>query len=177
MSPTSSSYEMDLDELTKPVKEVEEKWKLLPHFLRMRGLMRQHIDSFNHFICTDIKKIVQAKSNFEVRSGKLGHYFHVYIYFYSVTCMLMITEAHPKFFLRYNDIFVGDPTMDEDSFQTKAITPFQCRLRDCTYSAPIMVDISFVRGENTVVTKHRQQIGRIPIMLRSEKCVLTNKVN
>jgi hypothetical protein len=32
-----------IDDLTKPIGKVEEKWKLLPHFLRMRGLMRQHI--------------------------------------------------------------------------------------------------------------------------------------
>jgi hypothetical protein len=29
--------DLSLHELSKPVKEVEEKWKLLPHFLRMRG--------------------------------------------------------------------------------------------------------------------------------------------
>ena len=52
--------------------------QLLPHFLRMRGLMRQHIDSFNHLIKTEIRNIVTARSNVEVRS-----------------------EADPKFFLRY----------------------------------------------------------------------------
>ena len=57
----------ELEDLSKPVGTVEEKWKLLPHFLRMRGLMRQHIDSFNHFINTDIKQIVAARSNREVR--------------------------------------------------------------------------------------------------------------
>jgi len=54
------------DELCKPVKEVEDKWKLLPHFLQLRGLMRQHIDSFNFFVNKDIKNIVQAASNREV---------------------------------------------------------------------------------------------------------------
>jgi DNA-directed RNA polymerase III subunit RPC2 len=75
---------VDEEELIKPIKAVEEKWKLLPYFLRMRGLMRQHIDSFNHFIKTDIKQIVAAQSNFEVRS-----------------------DSDPKFFVRYTDIYVG----------------------------------------------------------------------
>ena len=79
----------------KPVASIEEKWKLLPHFLRMRGLMRQHIDSFDHFINVEIKNIVAAKSNFEVRS-----------------------EADPKFFLRYTDIYVGEPNVEEESFVT-----------------------------------------------------------
>jgi DNA-directed RNA polymerase beta subunit len=91
---------MDEDEesfefLSRPIKAVEEKWKLLPHFLRMRGLMRQHIDSFDHFINLEIKKIVAARSNCEVRS-----------------------EADPKFFLRYTDIYVGEPNIEEESFVT-----------------------------------------------------------
>lgn len=55
------------DDLTAPVKEVQEKWKLLPHFLQLRGLMRQHIDSFNYFVNREIKDIVNAASNREVR--------------------------------------------------------------------------------------------------------------
>ena len=86
---------MEIDDLARPVKTVEEKWKLLPYFLRMRGLMRQHIDSFNHFINEDIKQIVAARSNQEVTS-----------------------EADPKFFLRYTDIYVGNPNLEEEAFVT-----------------------------------------------------------
>ena len=84
---------LSFDELNKPIKQVEEKWKLLPHFLRMRGLMKQHIDSFNHFINVDMKDIVAAKSNNEVRS-----------------------EADPHFYLKYTDIYVGNPELHEGSF-------------------------------------------------------------
>lgn len=52
--------------LCSPVKELKDKWKLLPYFLKMRGLMRQHIDSFNYFVEKDIKNIVNAVSNREV---------------------------------------------------------------------------------------------------------------
>jgi DNA-directed RNA polymerase III subunit RPC2 len=82
-----------INDLSKPVDKIEEKWKLLPHFLRLRGLMRQHIDSFDHFIQVDIKKIVAARSNQEVRS-----------------------DADPKFFLKYTDIYIGDPNIEEESF-------------------------------------------------------------
>jgi DNA-directed RNA polymerase beta subunit len=140
-----------LEFLTRPIKSVEEKWKLLPHFLRMRGLMRQHIDSFNHFINTDIKQIVAARSNQEIRS-----------------------EADPKFFLRYTDIYVGEPNLEEEAFVTSNVTPFQCRLRDCTYSAPLYVNVRYTR-QRQIVIKNGIQIGRIPIMLRSEKCILTGK--
>lgn len=154
MSNIKDEEEVDnesLEYLTRPIKNVEEKWKLLPHFLRMRGLMRQHIDSFNHFINTDIKQIVAARSNQEIRS-----------------------DADPKFFLRYTDIYVGEPNLEEEAFVTSNVTPFQCRLRDCTYSAPLYVNVRYTR-QRQIVIKNGIQIGRIPIMLRSEKCILTGK--
>lgn len=36
---------------------VKQKWKLLPHFLKLRGLMRQHIDSYDYFVNVDISKV------------------------------------------------------------------------------------------------------------------------
>ena len=32
------------------ISSLKEKWKLVPAFIRLRGLVKQHIDSFNHFI-------------------------------------------------------------------------------------------------------------------------------
>ena len=55
--------------------------------------MKQHIDSFDYFINTDIKKIVAAQSNCTIRS-----------------------DVDPKFFLRYTDIYVGEPSIDEDAY-------------------------------------------------------------
>ena len=66
---------MEMDELTRPVGSVEEKWKLLPHFLRMRGLMKQHIDSFDNFIDVGIKQIVAAQSNQVIRSDADKNYY------------------------------------------------------------------------------------------------------
>ena len=52
------------------------------------------------------------------------------------------------------------------------MTPHECRLRDMTYSAPIKVDLVYVK-ENQRIRKKGQVIGRIPIMLRSSRCVLS----
>lgn len=54
------------------------------------------------------------------------------------------------------------------------ITPNECRLRDLTYAAPIFVDVEYVRGKQ-IVRRPGNCIGRMPIMLRSNKCVLTGK--
>jgi len=35
---------------------VQEKWKLLPAFLSVRGLVKQHIDSYNHFVDVEVSR-------------------------------------------------------------------------------------------------------------------------
>lgn len=135
-----------------PVGSLRDKWRLLPYFLRLRSLLRQHIDSFDHFVHTELQQIVSSPSNCEVRS-----------------------EHDPKFYLRYEACWVGTtPSVDEESFALQKITPFHCRLRDCTYSAPIYVNVRYTRGRQIVV-KRNVMIGRMPIMLRSRNCVLTGK--
>ena len=134
-----------------PVGSLKEKWRLLPHFLEIRGLMRQHVDSFNIFIERELQKIVQSPSACEIRS-----------------------EHDAKFYLRYTDCWVGEPSIEEDSYSSSQATPFQCRLRDCTYSAPIYVNVRYTRGRQIVVKK-KVLVGRMPIMLRSNKCLLHNK--
>jgi DNA-directed RNA polymerase III subunit RPC2 len=146
----SSSHASDAD-LEKPFPHVKDKWKLLPYFLQLRGLVKQHIDSFNYFTNVDMKNIVRAKANNMIRS-----------------------DADPKFFLQYMDIHIGSPSIDEEAFVSSSVTPHQCRLRDRTYAAPVYVSVKYRRGDK-IVTNGKVLIGRIPIMLRSANCVLTNK--
>ncbi|KAL7545885.1 hypothetical protein ACHAWF_009241 [Thalassiosira exigua] len=84
------------------------------------------------------------------------------------------SDYDPKFYLRYTDCWVGEPSIDEDAYATARTTPFQCRLRDCTYSAPIYVNVRYTRGRQIVVKK-KVVIGRMPIMLRSSNCLLRDK--
>ncbi|KAJ5071462.1 intein-containing DNA-directed RNA polymerase iii subunit rpc2 precursor [Anaeramoeba ignava] len=137
-----------LNELSQPIQTVEEKWKLLPLFFRTRGLLKQHIDSFNHLVNIDLKKILQANQK--------------------ITC-----KSDPTFYMKYLDIFVGKPEI-QDEVITREITPQQCRLRDITYSAPILVNVEFIRDKKAYIKKN-VIIGRLPIMLRSEKCILYGK--
>lgn len=37
----------------------QDKWQLLPAFLAVKGLVKQHIDSFNYFVDVDLKNIVR----------------------------------------------------------------------------------------------------------------------
>ena len=128
----------------------QEKWRLLPEFLKVRGLVKQHIDSFNYFVNVEMKKIVAAAANCEIRS-----------------------EINRNFFLQYENVYIGSPTVEQDTI-TSPITPHECRLRDITYAAPIYVDVRYTKG-CSIFKKKRMEIGRIPIMLHSCKCVLDGK--
>ncbi|TKR68343.1 hypothetical protein L596_024337 [Steinernema carpocapsae] len=133
--------------LMKPIKAVNDKWELVPSFLEVRGLVKQHIASYDYFVNNDIKQIVEANQR-------------------------VTSDANPSFFLKYTNIEVGMPNLEEGIAQTKAkISPHECRLRDLTYSAPIMVDVEYIRGHQKII-RHGLCIGRMPVMLRSSKCIL-----
>eukprot|EP00976_Prorocentrum_cordatum_P082207 1184721-Prorocentrum_minimum.AAC.1 len=48
------------NKLMAPIKDIKDKYELLPHFLKMRGLVRQHIDSFNYLVNEEIKVSTQV---------------------------------------------------------------------------------------------------------------------
>jgi hypothetical protein len=53
--------------LTDPINTAKDKWNLLPAFLKVKGLVKQHIDSFNFFIEHELENIMKA--NKVIRSG------------------------------------------------------------------------------------------------------------
>ncbi|KAH9686459.1 DNA-directed RNA polymerase III subunit 2 [Citrus sinensis] len=118
----------------------------------VRGLVKQHLDSFNYFVNTGIRKIVRANDR-------------------------IVSGIDPSIFLRFKDVRIGQPSMTVDGVSEK-LNPHMCRLSDMTYAAPILVNIEYVQGshtEKTTMEKNDVVIGRIPIMLRSCRCVLYGK--
>ncbi|THH28177.1 hypothetical protein EUX98_g6005 [Antrodiella citrinella] len=135
--------------LGDPVKTVKDKWLLLPAFLKVKGLVKQHIDSFNYFVDVDIKNILKANNK-------------------------VTSDVDPRFWLKYTDIAVGFPDRTDADAIDKNVTPHECRLRDITYGAPILVTIQYTRGRS-VVRRANVNIGRLPIMLKSNKCALAGR--
>ncbi len=80
----SWSQGLSEDKLAAPVSTLKDKWHLVPAFLQVRGLVRQHIDSFNYFLSTDLKNIVRANNR-------------------------VVSSADPMFYLKYLDVHVGKP--------------------------------------------------------------------
>lgn len=136
--------------LAAPVRKPVDKFALLPAFLKVRGLVKEHIDSFNYFVNKGIKKIVEANNRIEARND-------------------------PSIYLRYLGVHVGMPSVHVE-YNVENITPHFCRLTDRTYSAPIKVHIEYTVGkQHEVRRKNNFIIGYMPIMLRSHACILYEK--
>ncbi|KAH0496429.1 hypothetical protein TgHK011_003790 [Trichoderma gracile] len=139
--------------LTDPISTKEDKFQLLPAFLKVKGLVKQHIDSYNFFVEHEIKEIVRA--NRTIRS-----------------------DVDSNFWLEFTDIRVDRPRRLDynDSKSRTEVTPMECRLRDMTYAAPIFVDIAYIRDKQKIVRKN-VPLGRMPVMLKSCKCRLSGANN
>ncbi|XP_028968904.1 DNA-directed RNA polymerase III subunit RPC2 isoform X2 [Galendromus occidentalis] len=122
---------------------------LVAEFLKTKGLVLHHIASFDYFVETEMREILEANA-------------------------IVYSEADPNWYMEYTDIRIGTPSIVEGPGMIAATTPYQCRLRDMTYFAPIYVDIAYKRG-NELVIRNELEIGRMPIMLKSKGCVLHSK--
>ncbi|KAI1388297.1 beta and beta-prime subunits of DNA dependent RNA-polymerase [Hypoxylon trugodes] len=139
--------------LTDPISTVDDKNQLLPAFLKVKGLVKQHIDSYNFFVDHEIKEIVKANRTLK-------------------------SDVDSSFWIEFMDIRVAPPDRSEfDEFRIQnEITPMECRLRDITYSAKILVDIAYTREKQKIIRRN-VELARMPVMLRSNKCRLYNANN
>ncbi|KAL2895571.1 DNA-directed RNA polymerase III subunit 2, partial [Bienertia sinuspersici] len=109
---------VDKQFLSAPIKSAVDKFQLIPEFLKMRGLVKEHIDSYNYFINTGMRKIVRVNS--EIRS-----------------------TVDPEVYLRFLDVKIGEPSVVLDGVAEK-INPQSCRLSNMTYAAPIIAQIEYI---------------------------------
>lgn len=130
-------------------ESVQDKWELLPAFLKVKGLVKQHLDSFNYFVNVDIKAILAANS-------------------------YVVSDVNPHYFVQYTDIYIRKPSRVDMHASRSLLTPMECRLTDSTYSGGIYVDIQYSHEDKTKRQKG-VSIGSLPVMLRSDLCHLKGK--
>lgn len=97
-----------------PIKDIKEKDLLIPAFLQIKSLVKQHIDSFNQLITVDVQNIIRSKHNRRIES-----------------------DVDPNFYLQYNNIRIDTPSYRVDHEVIRP-TPHECRLRDLTYAGDIL---------------------------------------
>lgn len=137
--------------MSKIIKK-EDTWVLLKAFFKEKGLVRQHLDSFNDFIETQMQEIVDETKQ--------------------------IIPDIPDFYIKFGNISVKQPMVREADGAKKEITPMEARIRELSYSADISLEMTPVtideRTQRAIDNEPIDMyIGRLPIMLKSVRCPLS----
>ncbi len=128
---------------------------LLKAFFKEKGLVRQHLDSFNEFIDHGLQEVIDEVGEISID----------------------IPESPYK--VKLGQIWIIDPqtritgpyAIEVDGTKHE-IYPLEARLRNLTYAAPIALEMTPVidgREQDTELV----YIGNIPIMLKSKLCFLS----
>ena len=135
----------------------------------LERLVRHQIESYNHFINYQIQRTIQ------MFNPVLIHSENDYV------------AEKDKYFLEVNISFVNfklyPPQIYENNGATKIMLPQEAKLRNFTYASTMTLDINIqyvVRNTENMdnpkiieKTLSKINIGKIPIMLKSSICVLT----
>ncbi|NWF95396.1 MAG: DNA-directed RNA polymerase subunit B [Candidatus Thorarchaeota archaeon] len=131
------------------IEERQKYWPVIEAYFADRGLVGQHLDSFNRFIDHELQEVVTSV-------GRLA----------------------PKvegYYVELGEIEVEAPSVREADGSEHPLYPNEARIRNLTYASKLYLNMTPVRKEGTVTTRMetlRIYIGDLPIMLRSEKCLL-----
>ncbi|KAI1721576.1 RNA polymerase rpb2, domain 6 domain-containing protein [Ditylenchus destructor] len=154
----------DDDDEISPELWQEACWVVISAYFDEKGLVRQQLDSFDEFIQMIVQRIVEDSPAVELQS-EAQH-------------MAGDIENPTQFSLKFGQIYLSKPTHWEKDGAPTPMMPNEARLRNLTYSSPLYVDITktVIRaGEEDQVTPYTKVfVGKIPIMLRSSYCMLSN---
>ena len=123
--------------------------QIIQDILRKEGIAKQHINSFNEFLESGLQSIIKEVSQIEIENAE---------YPYKV---------------QLGKIKLQKPRMMELDGSITNIAPAEARLRNVSYAAPVMVEASVVEDGNALESKFIH-IGDIPVMVKSNACILYN---
>ena len=147
-------------------------WEIIRSYFRgqyLQRLVSHQLESYNDFISNQIERTINMFNPVTIHSE------HDY------------SKQHKKYSLEIEVTFTNfniyRPQIHENNGATKIMFPQEARLRNFTYASTMTVDMNIkynIRsGENmdNVRTLHKKlpkiHIGKIPIMLKSKVCVLS----
>ncbi len=127
----------------------QDLWFLMKSFFDAEGLVRQHLDSYDDFLESDIQKIIDEVGEIPIDSPEY------------------------PFKVKLKRVEVGRPRVIEVDGSDHPIYPMECRLRNLSYGAPLYLEVAMVRDEHEEFSEV-VHIGDIPVMLKSKLCLLHN---
>ncbi|MFC1710843.1 DNA-directed RNA polymerase subunit B [Nanoarchaeota archaeon] len=117
------------------------KHLIVKKYLEKHSLVESNITSFNNFIEKRMQEIVDEISE---------------------------TIQSDEFEIKLGKIEVGKPMVTEADGSSSFIMPYEARLRNLTYSAPVTLELTVRKGDQ--VDSEVVEIGKIPIMVKSKQC-------
>ena len=148
-------------------------WEIIESYFRdKKTLVKHQLESYNDFVDNKIQKIINEFSpikSFTNYNEDLGKY---------------MTEYQ----IEFGDISISKPVINDNSGEVKVMYPNDARLRDLTYSADLACDIKqkIIRYnpknlDDKDITElpviKNISLCKLPIMLQSKYCVLSDLTN
>jgi DNA-directed RNA polymerase beta subunit len=151
---------------------IEEPFHIIKSYFEgqhLERLVRHQIESYNNFINFQIQRTIDMFNPVEIRSD------NDYV------------EEHKKYmlevFIYFDNFKLYPPQIHENNGATKLMLPQEAKLRNFTYASTMTVDIRIdyvIRNTESMDNPKTIQkflpkinIGKMPIMLKSSICVLT----
>lgn len=125
----------------------ENKHLVIKSYLEEHSLVESNVTSFNNFIEFRMQEIVDEISE---------------------------TIENEDFEISFGKVEVQKPQIVESDGSFSTIMPYEARIRNLTYSAPITLEITVKKDGHT--DSETVEIGRIPVMVKSKACN-TNGMN
>ena len=122
--------------------------KFINSFLFSKGLIWQQIESFDFFLKSELKKIINNR--------KFNWLF-----------------LNSNYKLTFGSIKILNAVNLRKNFEY-VVTPIECRQRDLTYSSNLYVDLKLKIFEKIFFFKNFN-LCKLPMMLQSKNCILWGK--
>ncbi len=121
---------------------MKNKHTVVKKYLSEHSLIESNVISFNNFIEQRMQEIVKEVSE----NINKDDFFRIDL----------------------GKIEIGKPQVIESDGSSSPIMPYEARLRNLTYSAPITLEITIKKDDN--VDSEIVEIGKVPVMVKSKAC-------
>ena len=125
------------------------RWPIIQDILKCEGIARQHLNSFDEFLERGLQSIINEVGQIEIEN------------------------AEYPYKIQLGKVKLQQPRMMELDGSITHITPAEARLRNVSYSAPVMMEASVVEDGKTLESRF-VHIGDVPVMAKSSACILNN---